>query len=64
MSAPSSSPAPAPGVTPRIPLPPPLEVAKRDAERVGKVYGKFKADSEQAYFYFFETPFLGRAIRN
>src|SRR5215471_17279022 len=56
------TPAPAPGATARQPLPPLIEAARREAERVGREYGKFKADLEQDFYMMFQTPYMGGIV--
>jgi hypothetical protein len=48
------NPAPAPGATPRQPYPPAVEAARREGERIGQIYGRFKADVEQGFLKNFE----------
>jgi hypothetical protein len=47
------TPAPAPGATARQPLPPPVESARREGERIGRIYGEFQATLEQEFYLFF-----------
>ena len=53
MASPAFTPAPAPGATPRQPLPPPIEAAMREGERIGRFYGQFQAKLEEIYYSLF-----------
>jgi hypothetical protein len=59
MTEPSWHPAPAPGASPRMPLPPESEAARTAAEKVGREYGKFRAELDSFFFAIFETPGMG-----
>src|SRR5690242_1289581 len=62
MGQPPFTPAPAPGATPRQPLPPAIEAARREGERIGRVYGDFQAVLEQEFFLFFSD--MGGKLAN
>jgi len=66
MTDPNWQPAPAPGASRPQPLPPAAEAARladeaarREAEKVGREYGRLKADLEENIKTTFETPFMG-----